>query len=119
MNLTRKIIEKHLVSGRMTAGEEIAIRIDQTLTQDSTGTMAYLQLEALGIDKYAIRKLNVLRKGDIDGHGQLVYNNGSDEAITAAANFIEWDKPAHAPEGPWRYGKGLSLGNKFTAYGKT
>ena len=51
MNLTRKIIEKHLVSGRMTAGEEIAIRIDQTLTQDSTGTMAYLQLEALGIDK--------------------------------------------------------------------
>ena len=51
MNLTRKIIEKHLVSGRMVAGEEIAIRIDQTLTQDSTGTMAYLQLEALGIDK--------------------------------------------------------------------
>ena len=51
MNLTRKIIEKHLVSGRMVAGEEIAIRIDQTLTQDSTGTMAYLQLEALGVDK--------------------------------------------------------------------
>ncbi len=51
MNLTRKIIEKHLVSGQMIAGEEIAIRIDQTLTQDSTGTMAYLQLEALGIDK--------------------------------------------------------------------
>ena len=51
MNLTRKIIEKHLVSGSMVAGEEIAIRIDQTLTQDSTGTMAYLQLEALGVDK--------------------------------------------------------------------
>ena len=51
MNLTRKIIEKHLVSGSMVAGEEIAIRMDQTLTQDSTGTMAYLQLEALGIDK--------------------------------------------------------------------
>lgn len=78
-----------------------------------------LAAEALGIDKYDIRKINVLRKGDIDGHGQLVYNNGSDEAITAAAKFIEWDKPAHAPEGPWRYGKGLSLGNKFTAYGKT
>ena len=51
MNLTRKIISNHLVSGSMTAGEEISIRIDQTLTQDSTGTMAYLQFEALGIDK--------------------------------------------------------------------
>ena len=51
MNLTRKIIGNHLVSGSMTAGEEIAIRIDQTLTQDSTGTMAYLQFEALGVDK--------------------------------------------------------------------
>ncbi len=51
MNLTRKIISNHLVSGTMTAGEEISIRIDQTLTQDSTGTMAYLQFEALGIDK--------------------------------------------------------------------
>ncbi len=51
MNLTRKIIKEHLVSGEMIAGEEIAIRIDQTLTQDSTGTMAYLQFEALGIDK--------------------------------------------------------------------
>ncbi len=51
MNLTRKIIGTHLVTGSMIAGEEIAIRIDQTLTQDSTGTMAYLQFEALGIDK--------------------------------------------------------------------
>ena len=51
MNVTRQIIEKHLVSGNMVAGEEIAIRIDQTLTQDSTGTMAYLQFESLGIDK--------------------------------------------------------------------
>ena len=51
MNITRQIIEKHLVEGNMVAGEEIAIRIDQTLTQDSTGTMAYLQFESLGIDK--------------------------------------------------------------------
>ncbi len=51
MNLTRKIIAAHLVTGEMTAGKEIAIRIDQTLTQDSTGTMAYLQFESLGIDK--------------------------------------------------------------------
>lgn len=48
MNLTQKIINAHLVSGKPVAGEEISIRIDQTLTQDSTGTMAYLQFEATG-----------------------------------------------------------------------
>ncbi len=46
-----KIIRQHLVSGKMNPGEEIAIRIDQTLTQDATGTMAYLELEAMGIDR--------------------------------------------------------------------
>lgn len=51
MNLTQKLLSSHLVSGTMTAGEPIVITIDQTLTQDSTGTMAYLQLEALGVDK--------------------------------------------------------------------
>jgi aconitate hydratase len=50
-NLTQKIIEAHLASGRMVPGEEIAISIDQTLTQDATGTMAYLQFEALGIPR--------------------------------------------------------------------
>lgn len=50
-NLTQKIIKGHLVSGSMEAGKPIAIRIDQTLTQDATGTMAYLQFEALGIPK--------------------------------------------------------------------
>jgi len=49
-NLIHKIIAAHLVSGEMTAGHEVAIRIDQTLTQDATGTMAYLQFEALGLD---------------------------------------------------------------------
>ncbi len=50
-NLTQKIIRDHLVSGKMEPGEEIAIRIDQTLTQDATGTMAYLQFEALGLSR--------------------------------------------------------------------
>jgi len=49
--LTGKIIRDHLVSGEMNAGAEIAIRTDQTLTQDATGTMAYLQFEALGIPR--------------------------------------------------------------------
>ena len=51
MNITQKIIKNHLVSGEMIPGEEISIKIDQTLTQDATGTMAYLQLEAMGIER--------------------------------------------------------------------
>ena len=49
--LVQKIIKSHLLSGEMRVGEEIALRIDQTLTQDATGTMAYLQLEAMDIDR--------------------------------------------------------------------
>jgi aconitate hydratase len=51
LTLAEKIIKSHLVSGEMKPGEEIGIKIDQTLTQDSTGTMAYLQFEAMGIDR--------------------------------------------------------------------
>ncbi len=50
-NLTQKIIKEHLVSGSMEAGKSISIRIDQTLTQDATGTMAYLQFEAMGVPR--------------------------------------------------------------------
>jgi aconitase (EC 4.2.1.3) len=46
-----KILKSHLVSGKLIPGEEIAIKIDQTLTQDATGTMAYLQFEAMGVDR--------------------------------------------------------------------
>lgn len=49
--LAYKILENHLVEGNLTPGEEITIKIDQTLTQDSTGTMVYLQLEAMDVDK--------------------------------------------------------------------
>ena len=56
MNLTQKILNAHLVSGTPKAGEEVSIRIDQTLTQDSTGTMAYLQFEAMGIGRVRTRR---------------------------------------------------------------
>ncbi|MDO5436013.1 MAG: aconitate hydratase [Clostridia bacterium] len=56
MTLTYKILEKHLLSGKLIPGEEISIRIDQTLTQDSTGTMAYLQFEAMGIGRVKTMK---------------------------------------------------------------
>ncbi len=51
LNVTQKIIKKHIVEGKMKAGNTVAIKIDQTLTQDATGTMAYLQFEAMGIPK--------------------------------------------------------------------
>lgn len=56
LNLAQKIIKEHLVSGEMATGKEISIRIDQTLTQDSTGTMAYLQFEAMGIPRVKTKK---------------------------------------------------------------
>ena len=55
-NITQKIIENHLITGDMAAGSEISISIDQTLTQDSTGTMAYLQFEAMGVSKVKTKK---------------------------------------------------------------
>jgi aconitate hydratase len=55
-SLSKKIIKDHLVSGKMIAGEEIGLKIDYTLTQDSTGTMAYLQFEAMGVDRVKTKK---------------------------------------------------------------
>ena len=56
MNAAQKLISAHLVSGDLTPGGEIAIKIDQTLTQDSTGTMAYLQLEAMGTEQVKTKR---------------------------------------------------------------
>lgn len=55
-NLTYKILKKHLVEGELKEGNFVSIKIDQTLTQDSTGTMAYLQLEAMDIDKVKTKR---------------------------------------------------------------
>ena len=55
-NIVYKIIKKHIVDGEAVAGSSIGIKIDQTLTQDSTGTMTYLQLEAMGIDKVKTKR---------------------------------------------------------------
>ena len=51
LTLAQKIIKEHLVSGDMTVGSEIALKIDQTLTQDATGTMAYLEFETMGLKR--------------------------------------------------------------------
>ena len=74
---TQKIIKAHLVKGEMIKDSEIAIKIDQTLTQDSTGTMAYLQFEAMGIDKVQTKKSvayidhNILQTGSENADDHL------------------------------------------------
>ncbi|MCD7872247.1 MAG: aconitate hydratase [Clostridiales bacterium] len=56
LTLAQKLIKAHLVEGEMIPGEEIGLRIDQTLTQDATGTMAYLEFEAMGVDRVKTEK---------------------------------------------------------------
>src|SRR3954453_19696700 len=55
-NLTRQILKEHLVDGDLSPGEPISLRIDQTLLQDATGTMAFMQFEQLGIDRVAVER---------------------------------------------------------------
>lgn len=56
LTLAQKLIKAHLVEGEMVPGKEIGLRIDQTLTQDATGTMAYLEFEAMGVDRVKTEK---------------------------------------------------------------
>ena len=56
LTLAQKILKEHLVCGEMIAGQEIGIKIDQTLTQDATGTMAYLEFEAMGVPRVKTEK---------------------------------------------------------------
>jgi len=51
LSVARKILNEHKLSGSLEPGRELTIRIDQTLTQDATGTMTYLQLEAMGVER--------------------------------------------------------------------
>ena len=56
LTIAEKIIKNHLISGSMKRGEEVALKIDQTLTQDATGTMAYLEFEAMGLKRVKTEK---------------------------------------------------------------
>ena len=86
LSLTHKILGEHLVSGRLKAGESIELKVDQCLTQDATGTMAYLQFEAMGIPRVQLETCvsyvdhNML---------QTSYRNPDDHIYlqTAAAKF--------------------------------
>ena len=56
LTIAQKLIKAHLVEGEMKVGTEIGLRIDQTITQDATGTMAYLEFEAMGVDRVKTEK---------------------------------------------------------------
>ena len=56
LTIAQKIIKAHMLSGNMTVGSEVALKIDQTLTQDATGTMAYLEFETMGLDRVKTEK---------------------------------------------------------------
>ena len=94
-NLAYKILKQHLVEGELKPGAEIGIRIDQTLTQDATGTMAYLQFEAMGLDRVKT-KLSV---SYVD-HNMLQtgFENADDHLYlqSVAANYgIHFSKPGN------------------------
>ena len=85
-NLVEKILHAHLVSGEPRAGQEVAVRIDQCLTQDATGTMAYLQFESMGLDRIKAE----LAVSYVDHNTiQVGFENADDHAYlrTAARRF--------------------------------
>ena len=84
LSLAMKILKSHLLKGELIPGQEIAIRIDQTLTQDSTGTMAYLQLEAMDIEN--VQTQNSLAYIDHNILQQGFENADDHEFIKSAAN---------------------------------
>ena len=89
LNISKKIINAHLISGKMVPGKEIAIKIDQTLTQDATGTMVMLELEAMGLTK-AKTELSV----QYVDHNLLETDNKNAEdhvfLLSAAEKFGVW-----------------------------
>ncbi|MEI8123136.1 MAG: aconitate hydratase [bacterium] len=95
LNVVQKILKEHLVGGELIAGREISIRIDQTLTQDATGTMAYLQFEAMGLD----RVRNELAVSYVDHNTiQVGFENADDHHYlqTVAAKYgIIYSKPGN------------------------
>jgi len=89
MTLSQKIIRAHLVSGEMKVGEEVGIRIDQTLCQDATGTMALLQFESLGIPRVATElSVNYIDHNTL----QTGFENADDHAFLQdiSANIGAW-----------------------------
>jgi len=94
-NIAQKIIEAHLVEGKTVPGQEIAIKIDQTLMQDATGTVAMLEFEALGVPKVKVKKATVY----VDHNTlQTGYENADDHLFlqTMAAKYgLYYSRPGN------------------------
>src|SRR6202142_3294743 len=94
-NLTHKILEGHLMEGRLIPGNEIAIKIDHTLLQDATGTLAMLEFDALGLDRVKAE----LSAQYVDHNLLQTDNKNADDhrfLQTAAAKFgVHFSKPGN------------------------
>jgi CO/xanthine dehydrogenase Mo-binding subunit len=73
--------------------------------------------ERLGIDPVEIRKKNLLREGEEDVCGMITHSIGARECLDKVTEWIKWGKESPVKEGPWRIGKGIAIGNKYTMPG--
>ena len=109
LTVTEKLLKSHLVSGEMVKGTEIGIKIDQTLTQDATGTMAYLEFEAMGVPRVKTERSvayidhNTLQSGfeNADDHRYIqsvcekhgIYFSRAGNGICHQVHLERFDKP--------------------------
>ncbi len=75
--------------------------------------------DKLGIDQVEIRRKNVLVDGDVDVISQTTHNNGTLSCLNKVADYLDWGEAKKELPSPWVYGRGVSLGNKFSACGST
>ena len=108
LNVTQKLIKSHLIDGKMQAGEEIGLKIDQALLQDATGTLVQLELEAMGLKR---AKTEVAVQYVDHNLLQTDYKNADDHAFlkSAAKRFGLWfSRPGNGVSHPVhmeRFGK--------------
>ena len=130
-NLTYKILEKHLLKGKLEAGQPIEIKMDQTLTQDATGTMAYMQFEAMGVKKVKTELSvsyvdhNTLQNGfmNADDHAYL-QSVASKYGICQTRKDIDWFRFTHTNifrygmyrHWCWRIGRRQSYGRNWLPF---
>ena len=73
--------------------------------------------ERLGMDRVEVRRKNVLHEGERNVQGEIAHSVGTEECLDKTASLIRWDEKPEQEPGPWRKGKGIALGNKYTIAG--
>jgi CO/xanthine dehydrogenase Mo-binding subunit len=73
--------------------------------------------EKVGIDPVELRRRHILKEGEVDASGRVTQSIGARECLDKVAEWIEWGKITKQDKGPWRKGKGIAIGNKFTTAG--